>query len=242
MTVLEPSAGHGMLAEAARAAGAKVDAVELAGDLREILQAKGFGLVGSDFMATTPAQSYDAVVMNPPFSGDMDVDHVRHAYDHLKPGGRLVAIVSATAGDRQNNKNKAFREWFDGLGGSEQAMPEGSFKASLNPTDVRTKIFVIDKPANEAKPLPSPEGKRVTVATPKGQSVEVQYRVMEAADLVASHDFEGNLTASKPIGYRWGRSPPRRTGHAWPPARRPTGARRLCVTALSRVETVALSG
>lgn len=198
MTVLEPSAGHGMLAEAARAAGAKVDAVELAGDLREILQAKGFGLVGSDFMATTPAQSYDAVVMNPPFSGDMDVDHVRHAYDHLKPGGRLVAIVSATAGDRQNNKNKAFREWFDGLGGSEQAMPEGSFKASLNPTDVRTKIFVIDKPANEAKPLPSPEGKRVTVATPKGQSVEVQYRVMEAADLVASHDFEGNLNHDYP--------------------------------------------
>ncbi|WP_323957554.1 LPD38 domain-containing protein [Aeromonas caviae] len=198
MTVLEPSAGHGMLAEAARAAGAKVDAVELAGDLREILQAKGFGLVGSDFMATTPAQSYDAVVMNPPFSNDMDVDHVRHAYDHLKPGGRLVAIVSATAGDRQNNKNKAFREWFDGLGGSEQAMPEGSFKASLNPTDVRTKIFVIDKPANEAKPLPSPEGKRVTVATPKGQSVEVQYRVMEAADLVASHDFEGNLNHDYP--------------------------------------------
>ena len=198
MTVLEPSAGHGMLAEAARAAGAKVDAVELAVDLREILQAKGFGLVGGDFMDTTPAQSYDAVVMNPPFSGDMDVDHVRHAYDHLKPGGRLVAIVSATAGDRQNNKNKAFREWFDGLGGSEQAMPEGSFKASLNPTDVRTKIFVIDKPANEAKPLPSPEGKRVTVATPKGQSVEVQYRVMEAADLVASHDFEGNLNHDYP--------------------------------------------
>ncbi|WP_442865929.1 methyltransferase [Aeromonas sp. QDB02] len=198
MTVLEPSAGHGMLAEAARAAGAKVDAVELAGDLREILQAKGFGLVGSDFMATTPAQSYDAVVMNPPFSNDMDIDHVRHAYDHLKPGGRLVAIVSATAGDRQNNKNKAFREWFDGLGGSEQAMPEGSFKASLNPTDVRTKIFVIDKPANEAKPLPSPEGKRVTVATPKGQSVEVQYRVMEAADLVASHDFEGNINHDYP--------------------------------------------
>ncbi|HDT6079365.1 TPA: methyltransferase, partial [Aeromonas veronii bv. veronii] len=198
MTVLEPSAGHGMLAEAARAAGAKVDAVELAGDLREILQAKGFGLVGSDFMDTTPAQSYDAVVMNPPFSNDMDIDHVRHAYDHLKPGGRLVAIVSATAGDRQNNKNKAFREWFDGLGGSEQAMPDGAFKASLNPTDVRTKIFVIDKPANEVKPLPSPEGKRVTVATPKGQSVEVQYRVMEAADLVASHDFEGNINHDYP--------------------------------------------
>ena len=48
-------------------------------------------------------------------------------------------------------------------------MPDGAFKASLNPTDVRTKIFVIDKPANEVKPLPSPEGKRVTVATPRAE-------------------------------------------------------------------------
>ena len=148
MVVLEPSAGHGMLAEAARDAGATVEAVELASDLRDILQEKGFSLVGDDFMETTPSQRYDAVIMNPPFSNDMDIDHVRHAFDHLKPGGRLAAIVSSMAGQRSNKKNKAFREWLDDLGASEEMMPEGAFKDSLNPTSVRTKIITIEKPVD----------------------------------------------------------------------------------------------
>ncbi|WP_421220408.1 LPD38 domain-containing protein [Aeromonas enteropelogenes] len=150
MVVLEPSAGHGMLAEAARDAGATVEAVELAGDLRDILQEKGFSLVGDDFMETTPSQRYDAVIMNPPFSNDMDIDHVRHAFGHLKPGGRLAAIVSSMAGQRSNKKNKAFREWLDDLGASEEMMPEGAFKGSLNPTSVRTKIITIEKPVDSA--------------------------------------------------------------------------------------------
>ncbi|WP_421202713.1 LPD38 domain-containing protein [Aeromonas sp. 602658] len=148
MVVLEPSAGHGMLAEAARDAGATVEAVELAGDLRDILQEKGFYLVGDDFMETAPSQRYDAVIMNPPFSNDMDIDHVRHAFGHLKPGGRLAAIVSSMAGQRSNKKNKAFREWLDDLGASEEMMPEGAFKDSLNPTSVRTKIITIEKPVD----------------------------------------------------------------------------------------------
>ncbi|MEH8253415.1 LPD38 domain-containing protein [Aeromonas veronii] len=198
MKVLEPSAGHGMLADAARAAGAQVDAVELAPDLRDILQTKGYGLVGSDFMATEAKGEYDAVLMNPPFSNDMDIDHVRHAYGHLKPGGRLVAIVSAMAGDRSNGKSKAFREWLDSLGAEIDPMPEGAFKDSLNPTPVRTKIITIEKPTEASAPLPASQGKRVIVATPKGRSVETQYRLMEAEDLVASHDFEGNLNHAYP--------------------------------------------
>ena len=85
----------------------------------------------------------------------------------------------------------------------------------------------------------------MTVATPKGQSVEVQYRVMEA-DLVASHDFEGNINHDYPqqlqprdrskqtYRVQVGQIAAAPEGRAWPPARRPTGARRLCVTALSR--------
>ena len=87
MRVLEPSAGNGMLADAARDAGANVDTVEIAPDLQAILQDKGYNLIGTDFMATEANGEYDAVIMNPPFSNDMDIDHVRHAYDHLKPGG-----------------------------------------------------------------------------------------------------------------------------------------------------------
>ncbi|WP_247653976.1 LPD38 domain-containing protein [Aeromonas dhakensis] len=162
MTVLEPSAGHGMLADAARAAGAKVDAVEIASDLRDILTEKGYTLAGNDFMAMTPSASYDAVIMNPPFSNGMDMDHVRHAYDFLKPGGKLAAIVSAGAGQQSTRKGKEFAKWLDTLGAEVELMREGAFKDSLNPTSVRTKIIVIKKPASEIKPPPSGEGKRVS--------------------------------------------------------------------------------
>ncbi|MFM5142966.1 LPD38 domain-containing protein [Aeromonas veronii] len=198
MVVLEPSAGHGMLAEAARDAGATVEAVELASDLRDILQEKGFSLVGNDFMETTPSQRYDAVIMNPPFSNDMDIDHVRHAFGHLKPGGRLAAIVSSMAGQRSNKKNKAFREWLDDLGASEEMMPEGAFKDSLNPTSVRTKIITIEKPVDAVNGPELKAGARATLHTPKGKPVEVQYRLMESGDLVASHEFDGTINRSYP--------------------------------------------
>ena len=198
MRVLEPSAGHGALAVAARDAGATVDAVELSGELRDILTEKGFNLVGSDFMATEPAGEYDAVVMNPPFSNDMDIDHVKHAYAHLKPGGRLVAIVSSMAGERSNNKNKQFKEWLDSLGATEEMMPEGSFKNSMNPTSVRTKIIELQKPADSENVKPQPMGSRVTIHTPKGKPVEVQYQLVSAADLVASNEFDGRVNKAYP--------------------------------------------
>ena len=144
--VLEPSAGNGLLADAANELGAEVDAVEMAGDLREILQEKGYNLIGHDFMSVPADPVYDRVLMNPPFSNDQDIQHVSHAYKMLKPGGRLVAIVSSMAGDRQNKRNKAFREWLDELDAEEQSVAANAFTSSLNPTGVNTKILVIDKP------------------------------------------------------------------------------------------------
>jgi hypothetical protein len=49
MKVLEPSAGNGNIAEAIEAAGVAPDVVEMSASLREILDAKGFNLVGQDF-------------------------------------------------------------------------------------------------------------------------------------------------------------------------------------------------
>jgi len=146
MKVLEPSAGNGELADAMNKFGADIDVVEMAGDLRAILQEKGYNLVGDDFMEFKSGPVYDRIVMNPPFSNDQDIDHVYHAYDMLKPGGKLVAIVSSMAGDRSNNKNKAFKEWVSSLDGQEELLPENAFLESLNPTAVRTKTIVVEKP------------------------------------------------------------------------------------------------
>lgn len=51
MSVLEPSAGMGHIAEQIRdVAGVEPDVIEFSGDRRELLEAKGFNVVGSDFM------------------------------------------------------------------------------------------------------------------------------------------------------------------------------------------------
>lgn len=146
MDVLEPSAGNGVLAEAARKVGGNVDAVELAPELRDILKEKGFNVVGSDFDTFTPDKLYDRVLMNPPFSHDLDIKHVQKAFEHLKPGGKLTAIVSTMAGERSNKRNKAFREWLNELGAHEEQLPEGMFKESMNPTSVATKLITLTKP------------------------------------------------------------------------------------------------
>lgn len=54
MSVLEPSAGMGHIAERIQAAGVDPDVVELSGDRRELLEAKGFRVVGNDFMDIEP--------------------------------------------------------------------------------------------------------------------------------------------------------------------------------------------
>ena len=64
-------------------------------------------------------------------------------------------------------------------------MPEGSFKNSMNPTSVRTKIIELQKPSDSENVKPQPMGSRVTIHTPKGKQVEVQYQLVSAADLVA---------------------------------------------------------
>ncbi|MDH5297870.1 MAG: hypothetical protein OEV91_02520 [Desulfobulbaceae bacterium] len=50
MKVLEPSAGWGHIAERIRAAGVEPDVVEMSSDRQELLEAKGFNVVGRDFL------------------------------------------------------------------------------------------------------------------------------------------------------------------------------------------------
>lgn len=163
MRVLEPSAGKGDLADAAREAGAQVDTVEMSDTLRTILEAKGHSIVGRDFMDFAPTEAYDRVVMNPPFSNNMDAAHVQRAYDMLKPGGRLVAITGEGIHFRTDRAASAFRQWMEDHGAQAEKLPEGSFKSAFRPTGVATRLLVVDKPAGEAAqyarrtPLP-PQG------------------------------------------------------------------------------------
>lgn len=150
MTVLEPSAGTGSLARAALASAAQVtvDLYEIDPKRYATLEAwandflRPCGL--TDFLRTPPDPCYDRVVMNPPFAKQADIDHVLHAFQFLLPGGRLVAIMSASVSFRSNRKTEAFREFVYAHGGTIEPLPEGSFAESG--TNVNTILVTVDRP------------------------------------------------------------------------------------------------
>jgi hypothetical protein len=148
MRVLEPSAGNGHLADAARAAGAEVDTIEISPDLRAVLDAKGHKVVEHDFTAFSPSEPYDAVMMNPPFSNRLDAEHVQRAYTMLKPGGRLVAITGEGVHFGSDKKAAAFRDWLDERGAEVEKLPENTFKGAqqIVQTGVNARLIVLEKP------------------------------------------------------------------------------------------------
>lgn len=65
----------------------------------QILRAKGHQVIEADFLAwsETTAQRFDRIVINPPFSEGRWQAHTAAAASLLNPGGRLVAILPASA-------------------------------------------------------------------------------------------------------------------------------------------------
>ena len=205
MSILEPSAGMGHIADRIRAAGAEPDVVELSGDRRELLEAKGYSIVGHDFMDINPRgftygdtfrapdgkegimrgaggmgsgrvrlvdengdmlgyyfrdelqevrknghnSGYDRILMNPPFGDRRDALHVQHAYELLRPGGRMVAIVGEGVFFGNDAKAQGFRDWLESVGGTEEKLEQGTFLDPSLPvnTGVSARMVVIDKDA-----------------------------------------------------------------------------------------------
>ncbi|SER35465.1 MULTISPECIES: class I SAM-dependent methyltransferase [Pseudomonas] len=145
--VLEPSAGNGNLADAAKALGANVDVIEISSQLRDILTAKGYTVVDYDFDSFTPEKQYDAVIMNPPFSNRRDAAHIMRAFGMLKPGGRLVAIAGEGVFIGQDAKAVQFREWLDQHGADVEQLGANTFmdKKLLATTGANARLIVIHK-------------------------------------------------------------------------------------------------
>lgn len=145
--VLEPSAGNGNIADAAAAAGAVVDVVEISPQLQDILKAKGYNLVDTDFMNYQPEQPYDAIVMNPPFSNRLDAAHIMRAYEMVKPGGRLVAIAGEGVFFGSDKKAEEFRAWLEKVGATDEKLEANTFKDAnlLATTGANARMIVIRK-------------------------------------------------------------------------------------------------
>ena len=138
--VLEPEAGIAFIADEVKKITSDIDCIEQMYSFRELLQLKGYNLIGLDFLECEPAPIYDAVVMNPPFSAECK--HIRHAYRFLKPGGKLVSLCCNRVFHPKNREYEDFWEWLNQHGARFREV-SGKFES----TQTNTKIIVMKKVA-----------------------------------------------------------------------------------------------
>ena len=147
MLVLEPSAGRGALALAAAAVVGmgNVTCHELMPENIAVLETLGFAVAEhGDFLSVQPTPIFDRVLLNPPFSSGRDVAHVQHALQFLKPGGRVVAIMSNTWRNGTSKAQRAFATLIADHAGRVQEIEGGAFAAVG--TDVASCLLTLDVP------------------------------------------------------------------------------------------------
>lgn len=153
-SILEPSAGLGHIADiiSEKHPENALTVIEDYFDLAEALKEKGYEVIKTDFLQYQEKR-FDKIIMNPPFERLQDIDHVRHAYSLLKPGGRLLAIMAGNKGEGSTRqKIKDFRAWLEEIGAYIEENPEGAFKSAFRSTGVRTIMVAIDKEEGQAAP------------------------------------------------------------------------------------------
>ncbi len=146
--VLEPSAGRGSIVREVVKTGAGCHAVEIHPTrCAELFKIDGCFAHCENFLTWKAAPVYDCVVMNPPFAGIHWMGHVRHAWDLLKPGGRLRAVLPASAEVNESKAHLAFRRWAERESrdswGQWRALPPESFAETG--TRIQTVILTMDK-------------------------------------------------------------------------------------------------
>lgn len=94
MKWLEPEAGTGGLADLMPKDG--TTCVEISALHCKVLEAKGFNVVHGDFLKWSPAEKFDRIVINPPFSEGRWQAHLEHASTMLAPKGEIHAVLPAS--------------------------------------------------------------------------------------------------------------------------------------------------
>lgn len=137
--ILEPSAGLGALIRAAqRTIKYPIQPFhfcEVQEEFAAILATYGAVQVGADFIEYQPGPIYDAVMMNPPYKGGLAEHHVNHAWDCIRPGGRIAALVGMTAA-----------EWIDEEFSGHIFVREEFGRGAFEETSVKTCLFLLCKP------------------------------------------------------------------------------------------------
>lgn len=159
-SLLEPSAGDGAIARW-MPDNTYNTVVEPSRDLTPKLMRNvaGAKVVESTFENFDLHNKFDGIAMNPPFGhgGKTAVEHVAKAYQHLKDGGRLIAIIPDGSACQKHfdkwfygdpeAKRKADRGIADGVLMADIHLPSVTFDRAG--TNVNTRMVVIDKCTDE---------------------------------------------------------------------------------------------
>lgn len=147
-SVLEPSAGCGRLVQAVLDTDKMVSIAAVEANIDHIVS---LGLLcnlteHADFLALDPDTfgRFTHIIANPPFTRNQDIDHVLHMIKFLKPGGRLVTVMSNSWRTGSISKQQCFRWKLKELNAEVEDIDPGVFKESG--TNVAACLVVIQLP------------------------------------------------------------------------------------------------
>lgn len=159
MSVLEPSAGKGDLAEGintifkrrifSRWGGRDLDmdCIELQPELQMILKGKGYRVVHNDFLTYNTYKRYDLIISNPPFS--QGAKHLLKMLDMQESGGGVICLLNAeTLRNPYTAERKVLLQRLTDLQADIQYI-EGAFLGAERKTGVEVAIVKVFIPQKE---------------------------------------------------------------------------------------------
>lgn len=199
-SLLEPSAGDGAIARW-MPDNTYNTVVEPSRDLTPKLMRNvaGAKVVESTFENFDLHNKFEGIAMNPPFGhgGKTAVEHVAKAYQHLKDGGRLIAIIPDGSACQKHfdkwfygdpeAKRKADRGIADGVLMADIHLPSVTFDRAG--TNVNTRMVVIDKYTDEGT-------RQVAEAEARGRIDIAADDVSELFDRIEGMDMPERLDMS----------------------------------------------
>lgn len=195
--ILEPSAGKGDLADAARKfvedyhndrkvcvdkREPYIDCVEIDPDLALILKGKGYPVVSDDFLTFHTFKQYDLILMNPPFeNGD---EHLLKALSLMERGGQIVCLLNAeTIRNPYTNRRKVLRQKLSEYNAKIEFI-ENAFAHAQRKTNVEIAMIFVDIP------YPKPES---DIFEHLKRSREETYTAADGPTALASADWLQNM-------------------------------------------------
>lgn len=144
--ILEPSAGDGAIGRY-MPSDASVTFIEPSESLasRARMNNTNANVIVDDFESHGSNNKYDSIVMNPPFGqgGSIAIKHLVKAFEHLRDGGRVVALLPVGKMDELIAKYRRDGYFEDIYTVAEFALPSSTFKNAG--TAVNTKIYVFER-------------------------------------------------------------------------------------------------